>query len=331
MAKISVVVPVYNVEKYLCRCVDSILAQTFSDFELILVDDGSPDKCGAICDEYTKKDSRVYVIHKENGGLSDSRNVGIKWAIENSDSEWIAFIDSDDWIYEKYLEILLDGIYKYNCNIAVCDFTLTSGDTPSLDNGSLTYQVWKTEDFFCERVVQAVSAWAKIIKKTDLKSIRFPKGIIHEDEFVTHKILFKHDKVVYIDLGMYFNQQREDSITKSQWTPDKLITIEATKQKLDFFSQNGYKKAELYCETLLFHNIQRNINGVIESGNNDYAKQYLKKLYRQRKAIFKKCLRHKSFSFKKNKWEFEMVYPRIMKIYWIVNSKFSFVRKVGKK
>lgn len=115
MAKISVVVPVYNVEKYLCRCVDSILAQTFSDFELILVDDGSPDKCGAICDEYTKKDSRVYVIHKENGGLSDSRNVGIKWAIENSDSEWIAFIDSDDWIYEKYLEILLDGIYKYNC------------------------------------------------------------------------------------------------------------------------------------------------------------------------------------------------------------------------
>lgn len=324
---ISVIVPIYKVEKYLDRCVESIVNQTYKNLEIILVDDGSPDNCPLMCDSWKEKDNRIKVVHKENGGLSDARNAGISVAT----GEYVAFIDSDDWIYEKYLEILLDGIYKYNCNVAVCDFTLTSGDTPSLDNASLTYQVWKTEDFFCERVVQAVSAWAKIIKKADLKSIRFPKGIIHEDEFVTHKILFKYDKVVYIDLGMYFYQQREDSITKSQWTPDKLITIEATKQKLDFFSQNGYKKAELYCETLLFHNIQRNINGVIESGNNDYAKQYLKKLYRQRKAIFKKCLRHKSFSFKKNKWEFEMVYPRIMKIYWIVNSKFSFVRKVGKK
>ena len=97
--KVSAIVPVYNVEKYIYRCVDSILNQTFSDFELILVDDGSPDNCPQICDEYAKKDSRIKVIHKENGGLSSARNAGLDIA----SGEWISFIDSDDWIHKDYL------------------------------------------------------------------------------------------------------------------------------------------------------------------------------------------------------------------------------------
>ena len=105
--KVSVIVPVYKVEAYLHRCVDSVLNQSFSDFELILVDDGSPDNCGAICDEYAQKDSRVHVIHKTNGGLSDARNAGIDWAFANSDSQWLTFIDSDDWVHRDYLKLLL--------------------------------------------------------------------------------------------------------------------------------------------------------------------------------------------------------------------------------
>jgi glycosyltransferase involved in cell wall biosynthesis len=105
MPAISVIVPVYKVEKYIHRCVDSILGQTFTDFELILVDDGSPDSCGAICDEYAAKDSRV-VIHQENGGLSAARNAGIEWSFDHSNSGWMTFIDSDDWVHPQYLELL---------------------------------------------------------------------------------------------------------------------------------------------------------------------------------------------------------------------------------
>ena len=110
MPKISVIVPIYKVEKYLNRCVDSILHQTFTDFELILVDDGSPDNCGKMCDEYAEKDSRVVVIHKKNGGLSDARNKGLDWVFANSNSEYVVFIDSDDYIDERYLELLYKSI-----------------------------------------------------------------------------------------------------------------------------------------------------------------------------------------------------------------------------
>ena len=106
MGRISVIVPVYKVENYLHRCVDSILGQSFADFELILVDDGSPDNCGSICDAYAVKDSRIRVIHQENGGLSAARNAGIDWVFAHSDSQWLTFIDSDDWIHGSFLQIL---------------------------------------------------------------------------------------------------------------------------------------------------------------------------------------------------------------------------------
>ena len=120
MSIISVIVPVYNVEPYLNRCVDSILEQTFTDFELILVDDGSPDNCPAICDEYARKDSRIHVIHQKNGGLSDARNAGIDWVVANSDSQWISFVDSDDWVHPMYLFTLLSAVKTTNTYVSVC-------------------------------------------------------------------------------------------------------------------------------------------------------------------------------------------------------------------
>ena len=119
---VSVIVPVYKVEKYLRRCIDSILNQTFTGFNLILVDDGSPDNCGLICDEYAEKDNRIHVIHKKNGGLSDARNAGLEWYFEHSDSKWLTFIDSDDWIHPRYLEGLLEAERIYSTDIVVCDY-----------------------------------------------------------------------------------------------------------------------------------------------------------------------------------------------------------------
>lgn len=112
MGVISIIVPVYKVEKYLKRCVDSILEQTFRDFELILVDDGSPDQCGRICETYAEKDGRTIALHRENGGLSAARNTGLDWMFANSESSYVTFIDSDDWIHPLYLETLLGAIEK---------------------------------------------------------------------------------------------------------------------------------------------------------------------------------------------------------------------------
>ena len=163
---ISVVVPIYNVEKYLNRCVDSILNQTFTDFELILVDDGSPDNCGKICDEYAEKDNRVRVIHKPNGGLSDARNAGIEWALKNSDSEWITFIDSDDWVHPNYLEFLLQAAEKNNTSVSICGFVRTENKS-DFPKYSFESKVYSNEDFWIEKNVNAVIACAKLYKKRD--------------------------------------------------------------------------------------------------------------------------------------------------------------------
>jgi len=122
MSNISVVIPVYNVESYINRCVDSLLDQSFTDFDLVLVDDGSLDNSGAICDEYEKKDKRICVIHKANWGLSDARNVGIEWALTNSNSEWITFIDSDDWVHPDYLRYLYRAVCENDVELSVVKF-----------------------------------------------------------------------------------------------------------------------------------------------------------------------------------------------------------------
>ena len=119
---ISVILPIYKVEEYLDRCVQSIVNQTYTNLEIILVDDGSPDNCPAICDEYAQQDSRIRVIHKENGGLSSARNAGIDWAFENSNSQWLTFIDSDDWIHPQYLELLPSAVTDNNTDIGSCEY-----------------------------------------------------------------------------------------------------------------------------------------------------------------------------------------------------------------
>ena len=136
MATVSIVVPVYKVEKYLKRCVDSILAQTFTDYELILVDDGSPDNCPEICDELAEKHSQIYVIHQKNGGLSAARNSGIEWALKNSESEWITFIDSDDWIHPQYLESMLNANLRNNTQVCMGQFCFTEKYAVSTDGNA---------------------------------------------------------------------------------------------------------------------------------------------------------------------------------------------------
>ena len=147
MALISVIVPVYNVEAYLVRCIDSILVQSFEDFELFLIDDGSPDRCGAICDEYAKRDKRIHVIHQQNKGLSEARNAGIECAL-HSDSEWITFIDSDDWVHPKYLQALIECAARFDADLVIGEFEKTHGEEPNVIEERLNGELVDINDFF---------------------------------------------------------------------------------------------------------------------------------------------------------------------------------------
>ncbi len=244
MPTISVIVPVYKVEKYIHRCVDSILGQTFPDFELILVDDGSPDNCGAICDEYAEKDSRVTVIHQKNGGLSAARNAGIDWAFANSDSQWLTFVDSDDWIHPRTLEILLEAANTCGVKISVCGYQEVQMQEPYEIIQETEYEKVVPNDFYVESAPNGIVAWGKLYQKNCLKKIRYPMGKIHEDEFVTYRILYAQPYIAYIQEKLYFYFKNEQGITKRKWYPARLDALDAFKSQAHYFRKMGMDVAK---------------------------------------------------------------------------------------
>ena len=253
MPTISVIVPVYKVEKYIHRCVDSILAQTFTDFELILVDDGSPDNCGAICDEYAARDSRIHVIHQENGGLSAARNAGIDWSFANSDSQWLTFIDSDDWVHPEYLERLLDAVVTNNVSISICGFVETEGEVPPIEERDMIPILWGTEDFLVEKPALAVVAYCKLYRRDCFLEIRYPLGKIHEDEFVTYRALFQYDKLAVIPAEMYFYYQHSGSIMHQAFTIKKYDALEGFAQQAAFYKEHSPKLYDIVCKRIQFY------------------------------------------------------------------------------
>lgn len=257
MPKVSVIVPVYRVEPYLRRCVDSILNQSFSDFELILVDDGSPDNCGAICDEYAAKDSRVHVIHQENSGLSAARNAGIDWVFEHGDSRWIAFIDSDDWVHREYLKAFVESAEHYGAGIAACGLFWTDRFCQDHHHENLRGIVLDAEDALVLHHEKCVSACNKIILRELVRDIRFPVGKLYEDAFVSHKLIMNAKTVVIFEESLYYYYNNPGSITRVKWSDRKLDSIEAYEQRLEYLREHGYKKAyrreqEIYIEELTF-------------------------------------------------------------------------------
>lgn len=234
MPTISVIVPVYKVEAYLDRCIESILAQTYEDFELILVDDGSPDNCPAMCDSWAEKDSRIKVIHKKNGGLSDARNAGF----EASNGVWISFIDSDDYVHPVMLQALYDAVQEHGVKISACNFTKTEGE-PLVECQDLTANLWRAEDFYLQRNVNATVAWGKIYHRSIV--LPYPKGKVHEDEFVTYRILFDCEQIAVLDAALYGYYSNPEGITKSKaYNQSRQINkLEAMEEQFFFFEQLG--------------------------------------------------------------------------------------------
>ena len=248
MSLITVIVPVYKTEPYIHRCVDSILAQSYNEFDLVLVDDGSPDNSGAICDEYAKRDSRVIVIHKDNGGHSDSRNAGIDWCINNSDSEWITFIDSDDFVHPQYLSVLLTLCNEYSVDISSCgcikfeDETTIDEDSIIIDKeyGSTNDLALKFHDF-CKFNVSIMCG--RLYRKELFSNVRFPKGRYFEDEFIIYKLLFDSERIAITTAGLYYYYQNNAGVMASQLSPERMNDqLDAVSEQIDYFIVKKFRK-----------------------------------------------------------------------------------------
>ena len=240
--KLSIVVAVYNIEQYLHKCLESLLAQTYSNLEIILVDDGATDRSGTICDDYAEKDSRVHVIHKTNGGLSDARNVGI----EAATGTYLAFVDGDDWVDTDMYMCLIQELERTQSDIAVCRYRQIYRDATFdqstgkvfVFEGKEALRAMLQED---EAIQIQNAAWNKLYRRAFLGEQRFPKGKWYEDVVYTTRLLYKAHRVVYLDSAKYnYVIDREGSIMNVGFNK-RILTdlIPAYLEKADFLKQAG--------------------------------------------------------------------------------------------
>ena len=232
MPKISVIVAVYKMPEYLPRCIVGILGQTFRDLELILVDDGSLDHCGSICDDYAARDSRVHVIHKENAGVCVARNTGLDWVYAHSDSEWIFFHDNDDWIHPETLERLYRAAQEQNTRISICGYEMTDGEDPVVEPEQLVPVLWAPKKFYLEHFVNATVCWGKLYHRTVFEGKRYPPGKYIEDEYLTYLLLFAQEHISVISAPLYAYYFNSAGISKKAWVPKRLDAWEAYEQQI---------------------------------------------------------------------------------------------------
>lgn len=237
---ISVIIPVYNVEKYLTRCLESVITQTYSNLEIILVDDGSTDGSGKVCDRYQEKDSRIKVVHKKNGGVSDARNEGIKVAA----GKYITFVDSDDYVSDDYVSCLFAMISEERADIAVGTYVVVNDRE---QNQFLTAPKQRYNKTFSG--IEAInnswykkeitnSTWAKLYKKELFLQVEYQKGKVYEDLGTTYKLLYKAKKVVYADYRIYYYVQREGSIMHSSSKKRIEDRFEISDEIIDWATKN---------------------------------------------------------------------------------------------
>lgn len=251
-ALISVIVPIYNVEKYLSQCVNSLINQTYKNLEIILVDDGSLDNSGKICDEFSEIDSRIIVIHKENNGLSSARNAGLKIAKGN----FIGFVDSDDWLDENMYEILFKLIKDNDSDISCCKFFKTADSeekVPVIDNEIIQSfnNIDGLNNFYTDLYTQTVVAWNKLYKRNLFDNVTYPTGKIHEDEGTTYKLFYKANKITYTNKPLYYYRTTPNSITTRKFNKKRLDIIDVYDEKIKFI--RSINNSAIYSKTLKWY------------------------------------------------------------------------------
>lgn len=259
--KISVIVPIYNVEQFLNRCVQSIVSQTYENIQIILVDDGSPDNCPKLCDEWAHKDKRIEVIHKKNGGLSSARNEGLKIA----DGEYVVFVDSDDYIKNTMIEDLFNLCIENNAEIAICNFARFSGEMITEDElKNFNHENKKIQVHTHIEALEQLHAWNgdiytvawnKIYKRSLWDGIEYPVGKINEDEFTTYKIFYKAKNVVVTNDIYYYYYYNANSITTNEKYLENTDVFEAFDERKNLFLNDGHVELAKIVEKIILDRV----------------------------------------------------------------------------
>lgn len=248
--EISIIVPVYNSEQYLERCLDSILAQTFTRFEIILVDDGSTDHSGEICNKYAKADPRIHVIHKENGGQSSARNCGLDYVYTNSATSYIGFVDSDDWIHFQMYEVLYSILKKHNASMSICsykdvsfysaDATNTDCKAQAISSSKKINEEQALEQLFLANNDRFGVVWPKLYARSLFQNRRFDEGVIYEDTRSCFKVLYDAKSIAVTDAELYYYYCNENGTTKAAYTIKRLDIMAAMDEQLNFFRAHNF-------------------------------------------------------------------------------------------
>jgi glycosyltransferase involved in cell wall biosynthesis len=257
LPKISVIVPVYNVENYVSKCIESIINQNYNNLEIIIVNDGSTDKSGDICEYYSKKDDRVVLIHQENQGLSMARNN----ALDIVSGDYIGFVDSDDWIAPDMFDTLYKNAIEYYADISMCNFYYVHQNGKIVLNANkfggnniITKTVLENDDKMINYftfIIYNVVTWNKLYKKHLFNDIRYPSKKIFEDTFTTHKLIDKANKIVAIPDHKYYYLQRNDSITQRNFNLGQLERVEASINRYNYIVAK-YPNLESMCRKYIF-------------------------------------------------------------------------------
>ena len=293
---ISIIVPIYNVEKYLDRCVQSILKQTYKNIEIILVDDGSLDNCGTICDEYEKKDKRVRAIHKENGGLSSARNTGIKMA----KGEYVCFVDSDDWIEKNMIEHISELIIKNRAEIVSVSYALAKNENIKVKKRTSIKVMSRNEalEYFFEigmhKRISDYPIWIKGIKKELFNDVEFPEGTLYEDYVTNIELISKVNTYVKSSKVCYFYFQGDKSIVRSEFKLQDMQLISQCEKAIAIVANKGSKiqnlaKLKLFRSSLsLLTKIA--LYGFAEEINEDEQRKIIAQLTQNLRNNFLKLL-----------------------------------------
>lgn len=248
---VSIIVPCYKVEQYIPNCIESVLNQTYPYWELVLVDDGSPDHSGEICERYREKDQRIRVVHKTNGGLSSARNAGL----DIIRGEYVTFLDSDDFWHIDYLKIMMSYVFENNAEIVQCDFLRGSQTSFPEINQHESVRIYDNHSIFTEQAAKVIM-WAKVYKSSLFEGVRMPVGLINEDDWTTWKLYYRAKKIVITNQALYYYSCNPNSIMANKQEKPDMTYFGAYEERIDFFTRLG--ETELvdvsrmqWCKSLL--------------------------------------------------------------------------------
>lgn len=303
MAKLTIIIPVYQVKSYLDRCLNSVLSQSFKDYDIILVDDGSTDGSQDICDKYAEQYNNITVIHKSNGGLSSARNIGI----EAATSKYIMFIDSDDMIHSKTAEMQISLLEHNDADACICSLQRFTNErdidifcNTDHKKNSVIPGLKAEECFFDkENTANFVSSCGKVFKRSLFNGIRFPEGRLFEDEYITYRIYYNCSKIVVVDDALYYYYVNENGITQNLNLNKRFDEYDAQEERINFFKKNNC--IELYHQSLLefLHSAQWDLIAC-QKQKEDYDSKKGANFQRQYTEIFYKAKREQLISFWQN-------------------------------